>query len=51
MKDGLRFYKNKLYTIQWKDKTTTATGRELKENNLLMFRIMANGAKIIGEFY
>lgn len=49
--DKLRLYKNKVYSIQWKDHTTTATGRELKENALLMFRIMANGAKIEGEFY
>lgn len=49
--EKLRFYKNKVYSIQWKNKTTTATGKELKENALLMFRIIANGAKIIGEFY
>lgn len=49
--EGLRFYKNKIYLIKWKDRTETATGRELKENALLMFRIMANGAKIEGEFY
>lgn len=49
--DKLRIYKNKLYTIQWKDRAQEIKGRELKENNLLMFRIMANGAKIIGEFY
>lgn len=46
-----KFYVNKIYTIKWKDKTTTATGRELKTNDFLMFRIIANGAKIIGEFY
>lgn len=51
MKKGLRMYNNKIYYIAWKDKTTMATGKELKNDTLLMFRIMANGAKIVGEFY
>lgn len=51
MQQKFRFYKNKTYIVEFIDHICTYTGKELKENELLMYKIICGHARIIGSFY